>query len=227
MDKEENNRIFLSLYLPAVLILGLVMIQLYQYFIGSLGFLGIFPRRLSGLIGVITAPLVHGDFMHLLSNSIPLFICCFFLIYSYKNLAYKVFILIYLGTGLFVWIFARPNLHIGASGVIYGLVGFLFLSGLIRKNTNLLAIALLIIFLYGSLVYGILPFDLKISWESHLFGLFLGFLTAVIYRNDGPPPPVDPFENEVEEEMEINNVSRTDQVDINQGININSDTQEI
>ncbi len=196
LDKEEKNRIFLSIYLPGILLIILWLIHIYQYFTSSLGNLGLIPRKIPGLIGILTAPLIHADFSHLISNSIPLYICGALLIYSYRSLAYKTFFIIYLGSGILVWLFARQNIHIGASGVVYGLFGFLFLSGIIRRNIPLLGITFLVTFLYGSLVWGIMPLDLKVSWESHLFGLLMGFLCALIFRNQGPPLPVDPFEDE-------------------------------
>lgn len=183
------------------------MVQLYQYFSGfNLGFLGVMPRRVPGLIGILTAPLIHGDFNHIISNSIPLYFTCVIMIYSYRHLAYKVFAIVYIGSGLLVWIFARQNLHIGASGVVYGIVGFLFLSGIIRRNINLLGVTFLVTFLYGSLFWGILPFDLKVSWESHLFGALTGFICALIFLNQGPPPPPDPFEGEEDEENDENDL---------------------
>jgi membrane associated rhomboid family serine protease len=200
IDKVEKNKIFLSIYLPGIFILLLWVIQLYQFFLGNLSSFGLLPRKTSGLIGILTAPLIHADFTHIISNSIPLYICLALLIYSYRSLAYKTFFIIYLGSGILVWIFARQNIHIGASGLVYGLFGFLFLSGLIRRNINLLAITLLVTFLYGSIVWGIMPMDLKVSWESHLFGLLMGFFCALIFRNQGPPPPIDPFEDEEDDD---------------------------
>jgi len=176
------------------------IIHTYQYFTGSLTYLGLVPRKTSGLIGILTAPLIHADYMHLISNTIPLYICTALMVYSYRSLAYKTFFSIYFGGGILVWIFARPDTHIGASGVVYGLFGFLFLSGIIRRNIPLLGVTFLVTFLYGSLVWGILPLDLKVSWESHLFGLLMGFLCALIFRNQGPPPPVNPFEDEDDED---------------------------
>jgi membrane associated rhomboid family serine protease len=205
LEKEEKNKIFISLYVPGILLVILWMIQLYQYFSGvNLGFLGVMPRKVSGLIGIFTAPLIHGDFNHIISNSIPLYFTCVIMIYSYRHLAYKVFAIVYIGSGLLVWIFARQNIHIGASGVVYGIVGFLFLSGIIRRNINLLGVTFLITFLYGSLFWGILPFDLKVSWESHLFGALTGFVCALLFINQGPPPPADPFEGEEDEDDENN-----------------------
>ncbi len=200
LDKEEKNRIFLSIYLPGIFILILWLIHIYQFFTGSLGSLGLVPRKASGMIGILTAPLIHADFSHLISNTIPLFICCLLMVYFYRSLAYKTFFIIYLGGGILVWIFARQNVHIGASGVVYGLFGFLFLSGIIRRNIPLLAITFLVTFLYGSIVWGIMPMDLRVSWESHLFGLLMGFFCALIFRNQGPPPPIDPFEDEDEDD---------------------------
>ena len=161
---------------------------------------GIFPREWKGLTGIITAPLVHDDFKHLFDNSIPLFILSLTIFYFYREISYKIFFVIYFVTGLLVWIGGREAYHIGASGLIYGFAAFLFFSGVIRRNVNLLSISLMVTFLYGSLIWGILPFDYEISWESHLLGAITGTAISVVYRDMGPKKITYSWEEEEEEE---------------------------
>jgi membrane associated rhomboid family serine protease len=163
---------------------------------------GVFPGEWDGLTGIITAPLIHADIKHLIDNSVPVFVLSVAIFYFYREIAYKIFFLIYFITGFLVWIAGREAYHIGASGLIYGFAAFLFLSGILRKNTNLLAISLLVIFLYGSLIWGILPYDFTISWESHLMGGLTGFTMAIIYYDEGPPREKYSWEDENEEEEE-------------------------
>ncbi len=160
--------------------------------------LGIYPMHLNGLAGIFTAPLIHADIHHLADNSIPVFVLSLSIFYFYREVAYAVFFLTWLISGLLVWIIGREAYHIGASGLIYGLAAFIFLSGVIRRNKSLLAISLLVIFLYGSLVWGVFPYDYRISWESHLMGGITGFILAVVYRHEGPEP--DKMDIEEEEE---------------------------
>jgi membrane associated rhomboid family serine protease len=149
----------------------------------ELGFLGILPRTLSGTLGIITGPLVHGDFMHLLSNSFPLILLGIGVMYFYNKIAREVFLWIYFMTGIWVWIVARDAYHIGASGLVYGLVAFLLFSGLFRRDARSIAISLVVIFLYSGMLAGILPTSSSISWESHLLGAFAGLFCAFYFRN--------------------------------------------
>jgi membrane associated rhomboid family serine protease len=152
---------------------------------------GIFPRRLSGLKGILFAPFIHGSLRHLANNSLPLFFLMAGTIYFYRDLGYKVILYIWLMGGSWVWIAARPAYHIGASGIIYGLAAFLFFSGILRNYVPLIAISLLVVFLYGSMIWGVFPLLKEISWESHFLGALAGVILAVIYRHEGPqrPPP--------------------------------------
>jgi len=169
------------------------------------GIFGIHPRTIEGTFGIITAPLIHGDLMHLISNSFPLILLGVCIFYFYNRIAVEVFFWIYFMTGFWVWIMARDAYHIGASGIVYGLVAFLFFSGLFRKDTRAVAISLIIIFLYGGMCYGVIPSDPRISWESHLMGSVTGIFGAFYFRNvvmPGAAPVV--FEDEIEEEEEGN-----------------------
>ncbi|MCC7233034.1 MAG: rhomboid family intramembrane serine protease [Bacteroidia bacterium] len=188
-EKSIHGRVRInkSLLLPVLFILILWVLQFIQSWTHTPWyFLGILPREVKGLTGILTAPFIHAGYDHLLSNTMPLLVAGTSLIYFYRSIAVKVISMIWLTTGFWVWLAARPDYHIGASGLIYGFVVFLFFSGIIRKDNRLLAISLLITFLYGSLVWGILPVDQSISWESHLFGSIAGLLAAVYFRNKGP-----------------------------------------
>jgi membrane associated rhomboid family serine protease len=147
---------------------------------------GIYPRSFSGSKGVLFAPLIHGSIEHLFNNSFPILILGTALLYYYGRLGIKVFVIIYLLTGMLVWISGRESFHIGASGLVYALAGFLFLSGLLRKEKKLMALSLLVTFMYGSLFWGIFPVKEHISWESHFWGGVVGFVLAWYYRKEGP-----------------------------------------
>jgi membrane associated rhomboid family serine protease len=161
---------------------------------------GILPRTASGLIGILTSPFVHSNLNHIASNTLPLLVVGMGLFYFYKEIAWRVLGMIYLLTGFWVWLAARPSYHVGASGLIYGLVCFTFFSGLIRRDRSLLAISLLVTFLYGSMVWGILPVDQTVSWESHLFGSAAGIFAAIYFRKEGPVKEKYSWELEEEEE---------------------------
>jgi len=157
---------------------------------------GVLPRDLSGLKGILFSPLIHGDarvegaffgdFSHVLSNSGPMLVLGFLLIYMYRTVALKTFAIIWFLSGSLVWLFARQNFHIGASGVIYGLAAFIFFSGVFRRDVKSIALALLVAFWYGGMVWGILPINSGISFEGHLFGGVAGLFSAILFRNVNP-----------------------------------------
>lgn len=189
---QNLKEIFEKLILPITFPLVLWAIYLVTYLFDFYPYkLGILPRNLSGLIGIVTSPLIHSGFSHIVSNTAPLIFLGLGVFYFYPKVAYKVFIIIYLGTGILVWIFAREVYHIGASGIIYGFVSFLFFSGLFRKDNRSIGLALLVIFLYGGLIWGILPVQEGVSWESHLFGAVVGIVAAFIFRKSDPPKTYD------------------------------------
>jgi membrane associated rhomboid family serine protease len=145
--------------------------------------LGIEPRSISGLLGIFFAPLLHGDFYHLLSNTIPLLFLGTMLFYFYGRIGQTVFIRAYFWTNISVWLFARPTIHIGASGVVYGLAFFLIFFGIFRRDFVSLVISIVTICMYGGVFYGILPTNPNISWESHFSGALVGIFTAINLRN--------------------------------------------
>lgn len=164
-------------------------------------FLGIFPRQVTSLTGIITSPFIHSGFRHLFNNTIPLFILGTALFYLYSQVSFRVLFWIMMLTGFAVWITGRPAWHIGASGIVYGMASFLFVSGLIRRYIPLMGLSLLVAFVYGEMVWGIFPgVRMDISWESHMLGAAAGLLLAVWYRAEGPQRPVPFYEKEEEEE---------------------------
>jgi membrane associated rhomboid family serine protease len=149
------------------------------------------------------APFIHGDWNHVFNNSIPLLILGWAMFYFYRSLAPKVILYSFLLAGLYTWISARPAYHIGASGLVYALFGFLFISGFLRKYVPLVALSFLVAFLYGSLIWGILPWDKGISWEGHFWGLLVGVVLALFYRKQGPQRKEFVWPDEDEEEDSI------------------------
>ncbi|HEX4887031.1 MAG TPA: rhomboid family intramembrane serine protease [Luteibaculaceae bacterium] len=148
--------------------------------------LGILPRTLKGLQGILTAPLGHADLSHLSGNSLPLLVLLFYIESSYPRLAAKVFIWSWLMTGFWVWISARESYHVGASGLVYALASFLFFAGVFSRRRQLMAVSLGVGFLYGAMVWGIFPIDEKVSWESHFWGAVAGFSMALYFRHKMP-----------------------------------------
>ncbi len=151
-----------------------------EFFLGiDLSGLGILPRTTQGLLGIFTAPLIHGNSVHIISNTIPLMFLGWTLFFFYENIARQVFLICYFLTNILVWMFARPSMHIGASGIVYGIAFFLIFYGFFRKDFKSLAISAIIIFFYGGLVYGLFPNQPGISWESHLIGAIVGGYAAM------------------------------------------------
>lgn len=219
MGNEKRN-ILKSLTPPALFIALLWLIKLGEILTHTdLHFLGVYPLKVQGLPGIFTAPLIHGDIKHLSANSVPLFVLGASLFYFYKELSIKTTVLIYLLSGACVWLGGRASWHIGASGVVYGLAGFLFFSGIFRRDNRLLAITMLVTFLYGSLVWGVFPDffpEENISYESHFWGLVTGSILAFYFRKDGPKRKK--YQWEIEEELEAleeEEVQRNDQIVIN------------
>ena len=185
--KAERQHILKSLWVPLVFVSVIWAVELVKNFYDwELFFLGIRPRQVRGLLGIVTAPVVHSGWDHLTANTFPLFFLSAGLIYFYRPIATRVGVLIYLATGIWVWAAARPVWHIGASGVIYGLAFFLFFSGVFRKDIRALALALIVAFFYGGMVWGVFPIKPGMSWESHLFGAIAGILAAYYFRHKGP-----------------------------------------
>ena len=163
---------------------------------------GVLPRKFNGLIGILFSPLIHADVNHLLSNSLPVIILCLLIFNFYSQIAKRIFIYLYFISGLWLWCIGRESFHIGASGLIYAMASFLFFSGILRKNSQLSAVALLVIFIYGGLFWGLFPIHKNVSWEGHLTGFIAGILVSFIFRKDGPKRKK--YNWEIEEDLEVN-----------------------
>jgi membrane associated rhomboid family serine protease len=144
---------------------------------------GLRPREVEGLLGVLTAPFLHGDFGHLFSNTLPLIVALTAVLYLYPNSALRVIPMVWLGSGLLGWCIGRQGLHVGASGFVYGLLAFVFVSGMLRRDMRSVAVSLVVWFLYGSMIWGVLPIRPRMSWELHLSGAVLGVIMAILYRS--------------------------------------------
>lgn len=147
-------------------------------------YLGIYPRKFEGLRGILFGPFIHSDINHLFNNSIPLLVLSIALFYFYKSIRWKVLLYGMLLTGFLTWLIGRPALHIGASGVIYMLTAFLLFKGIFSKQYQLIALSLVVVFLYGSFLWYVFPIDPKISWEGHLSGLIVGFVFSILFRKN-------------------------------------------
>lgn len=202
--KSENfefKKFRYSLILPLTFVSVLWIVTILETILGlELHILGVYPRTLKGIPGIIFTPFIHSGFKHLFANSVPLIVMGTGIIYFYRSLSYKVFAIIWLVSDLCIWLGGRASYHIGASGVVYGLAAFLFFSGAIRRDARLAAISLIIVFLYGGMIWGVLPIWPAISWEGHLFGGISGLACAIAYRKEGPQRPI--YSWELEEDLD-------------------------
>ena len=197
---NENKKIIQSLTFPVLFLLVLWIVKIAEVvFNTDFHYLGVYPMTAKGLIGIFTAPMIHGSFDHLISNSVPILILTSGIFYFYKQIAYRIFYLTYIMVGVLVWFAGRESYHIGASGLVYGFASFLFFSGVIRKYIPLMAISLIVAFLYGGMVWGIFPLEEHVSWESHLMGFICGMALSVYYRKYGPQRKKYEWEEEEED----------------------------
>ena len=151
---------------------------------------GIRPRQWASLPGILFAPMLHASFAHLIANSLPVLVLGTVMLQLYPTAAFRVLPAVYLVPGIAVWLFARDGVHVGASGLIYGLVGYIFVAGLIRRDRRAIAASLLVAFMYGALVWGVLPIRVGVSWETHLAAALVGVSMAIVLRHQDNPPRV-------------------------------------
>ena len=151
---------------------------------------GVRPRHWIGLLGILAAPMLHAGFMHLIANSLPLLVLGTTMLVLYPTAALRVLPAVYLGPGVAVWLFAKEGVHVGASGLVYGLVSYIFVAGLIRRDRRAIAASMLVAFMYGALIWGVLPIRVGVSWETHLAAALIGVLMAIMLRHRDNPPRV-------------------------------------
>ncbi|HEY4651026.1 MAG TPA: rhomboid family intramembrane serine protease [Pontibacter sp.] len=181
-SQQESTRFAYS-FLPGLLfVLLLWLIHLLTFLThADLAWLGVFPRSFFGLVGVFLSPLIHADLKHLLSNSFPLVLLSGFILFMHKWRGVRVLVLVYVLSGVLTWFIGRQAYHIGASGVVYGMAGFLLFQGTFTRDRGALAIAFAVLFLYSGLFYGLFPKEERISWEGHLAGMVAGLVAALLY----------------------------------------------
>jgi membrane associated rhomboid family serine protease len=218
-DKTMNDNHFKFtsqvVLLPFFFVLSLWVVFWAEIRLGAdFGKYGIYPRDIEGLRGIVLSPFIHGNIEHLYNNSIPLLVLLAALSYFYRELALKVVLGGILFSGLLTWMIGRENFHIGASGLIYVLVSFIFFKGIMTKYYRLVALSLLVIMLYGGMAWYIFPnIDNAISWEGHLAGLVTGFIFAIrfktpeykkLIRYDWERPDFDPAQDKFMQRFDEN-----------------------
>ena len=201
--KEFEKELFFHSILKSVIIVSLLWVVFLMNDIFGLHWndYGLAPRELRGLFGIFTMPFLHGDLSHLFSNSVPLLVLLFSVFYFFDRKAVLILMMTWFMSGILTWVIGIEGVHIGASGIVYALAFFLVTISILKQETKLMAYSLIIIFLYGSIVWGFFPQlfpDKHISWEGHLAGAITGIALAFFYRNEGPVKRVY-FEEEEEE----------------------------
>lgn len=189
----STRRIFLSLCFPLFFLLILYMMQFLE--VGTMedfSRFGIYPMAKKGIFGIFAHPLIHHGIRHLLANTFPLIFLMWALFYFYKDTGAFVFLFVWLLEGLLTFFIGKPGWHVGSSGLIYAMAFFLFFSGILRKQIPLIAISLLVTFLYGGMVWNMFPFFAKetTSWEGHLSGAIAGTAAAFLFRKCGAPASI-------------------------------------
>ena len=209
-DQQDKKKFWGSLAIPALMVALMLAVKVVEEaFHISLGSWGLVPQSAYGLLGIITMPFLHGSWEHLLINGPALLVLGTALYYCYPTLANRVMLRCYLASGLLTWCIGSPHsIHIGASALIYGLNLFLIVSGFIRGNRLLIVISLIMVFLYGSFIWGMVPSLAKlqnISWEGHLSGALVGILLAFAFRKEGPQKEVYHWEEDDKDEEDDDN----------------------
>lgn len=200
--KLELRRMLLAAVIPTFLLFIMYLLKALEVGMEwDFTRLGVYPMQKRGVFGIFAHPLIHSSFKHLLANTIPLFFLSWCLFYFYRHIASYILFSVWIGCGILTFLIGKPGWHIGASGIIYALAFFLFFSGILRKYVPLVAISLLITFLYGGMVWNMFPQFAKetTSWEGHLSGAIAGTFCAIGFMKQGPQRP-DPFANEEESE---------------------------
>ncbi len=195
----QSPRIAFTIALSFALLLWVVKLV---EIVGDLNFasFGIYPRQLTGLTGILMAPFIHGTVVHLIANTAPIVVIGTTLLYGYPRAAMVLLPATYLGGGFVVWLFAREAYHIGASGIVFGMLFFVFTVGVLRWERRAIAISMLVFFLYGGSIWGVFPGARDVSFESHLSGAVIGIVMAFFLRFRDPEPPRKQYSWEVEED---------------------------
>ena len=204
-ENQDRKKFFGSLAIPALLVTLMWVIKIAEMaFSVDLSRWGLEPQIAKGLIGIFTMPFLHGSWEHLMANSVPVLVLGTALYYCYPTLANRIMLIVWFASGLLTWCMGSPgSTHVGASALIYGMNLFLIVSGFIRGNRMLIVISLIMVFLYGSFLWGMIPafaIPQHISWEGHLSGAITGILLAFIYKKQGPQKEEHHWDEDEDEE---------------------------
>lgn len=204
---KQNKRLTKSIIYSFFFISFLWCIKSAEILFGwDLSFMGLVPLTTSGSLGILTAPLVHGSLQHIFNNTFAILILASFLYYGYPKSWYKVVALVWMLSGVGVWLFARQATHIGASGLTHGLFFFLFVVSIFRRDKSSVAIMMIAFLLYGGMTMSIFPREEGISFEYHFFGAIAGVIAALIWRNNDPKPKVKRYEwegKDIDDDLEF------------------------
>lgn len=199
-------------------------IALIEFFTGlNLYYLGIQPRSATGLMGIVTAPLIHGSWEHLSANTLPIWLLGSVLLYGYPQSRWRALGIIWLVSGIGVWLFARQSYHFGASGLTHGMFFYLFVIGILRQDKRSIALLMIAFFMYGTMLLTIFPRDPAISFEYHFFGAMGGTLCAFLFRYTDPMPERRKYSWEEEEEEEKGSTESGEEMTINSEIVVSTD----
>jgi len=179
---KYTNRVLLN---PICLVLLLWLVYWVEIKFGFyFNSFGIYPLKLTGLKGIVFSPFIHGSLEHLFNNTFPLLLLSMALYYFYPKVSNRIILYGIVLSGMITWLIGRPNFHIGASGLVYVLASFLFFKGIFSKYYRLVALSLSIVFIYGSLIWGLFPIKSGVSWEGHLSGFIVGLGFALYYKTE-------------------------------------------
>jgi membrane associated rhomboid family serine protease len=179
----EKQKLLHALFIPLLFLVAMWANFGAFYFLDKdMSLLGVVPMKIKGLAGILLSPFAHGSLGHIASNSVVFMVLGTALFYFYRLIAYRVFFINWVISGVLLWIGGRESVHIGASGIVYGLAFFLFFGGIFRKDKRLGALSMIVVFLYGSMIWGMMPQGGNISWEGHLYGALSGISLAWYYK---------------------------------------------
>ena len=208
MDSSPDNsfdkrQLINAIFIPCIIVIFMIMTFLYEKGMDlDFHYGGVYPRRIENIWGIFTLIFIHSGWSHLLNNVLSFLILGSFLYYFYRQIATKVLVISYIFSGLLLWIIGRDSWHIGASGLIYSLAFFLFFSGLFRKFVPLIAISLIVAFIYGSMIWHVFPWQIHdpVSWEGHLAGGITGTILSFWLKNKEPQKPIEQWIDEEEDD---------------------------
>ena len=187
---NNNSSLRFSIMVTSIFVFLIWWIKLSELIFGwNLYQLGVYPHSLSGLIGIVTGPLIHSSWPHLISNTLPILLLGSILSYGYPRSRWWTLAIIWLLSGVGVWLFGRESYHFGASGLAHGMFFYLLIGGILRRDKRSIALLMIAFFMYGGMLLTILPREPEVSYEYHLFGALGGVLCAIVFRNWDPKPP--------------------------------------